>query len=51
MHPSYELPLFGHGPGHVLMYIADGLEAALMSVQLFGTARETGVCSLDSTAR
>ena len=56
MHHSYKLPLFGHGPGHVFMYIAAGLDAAAtglflacitrnlrqgpVSVQLLGTARE-----------
>ena len=43
-HHSYKLPLFGHGPGHVLVCIAAGLFAAraLVSVQLLGTTRESG---------
>jgi hypothetical protein len=31
VHHSHKLPLFGQGPGHVLMYIAAGLDAAATS--------------------
>ena len=43
MHHSYKLPLFGHGPGHVFVYIAASLDAAAT-----GLVMVRGMCYKES---